>query len=48
MRSAPLVVTVLLSVAVLTAQQNKPGLTGTVIAVNQQADTVTLIDLKTA
>ena len=47
MRSAPLVVTVLLSVAVLTAQQNKPGLTGTVIAVNQQADTVTLIDLKT-
>jgi YVTN family beta-propeller protein len=29
------------------AMQTKPGLTGTVIAVNQQADTVTLIDLKT-
>jgi YVTN family beta-propeller protein len=47
MRSYLLVATVLLSVAVVTAQQKRPNLTGTVIAVNQQSDTVTLIDLKT-
>jgi YVTN family beta-propeller protein len=47
MRSYLLVATVLLSVAVVAAQQQRPNLTGTVIAVNQQSDTVTLIDLKT-
>src|SRR5262245_37408268 len=33
--------------ATLTAQPRRPNLTGTVVAVNQQSDTVTLIDLKT-
>jgi YVTN family beta-propeller protein len=47
MRSHLLVATLLLSGAVLIAQPKRPALTGTVIAVNQQADTVTLIDLKT-
>ena len=31
----------------ITAQPGRSGLTGTVVAVNQQSDTVTLIDLKT-
>src|SRR5687768_7500065 len=47
MRSSLIVATVLLSLAVVTAQQKRPNLTGTVVAVNQQSDTVTLIDLKT-
>jgi YVTN family beta-propeller protein len=33
--------------ATVAAQSRRPNLTGTVIAVNQQSDTVTLIDLKT-
>ena len=36
-----------LAAAVAGAQPQRPNLTGTVIAVNQQSDTVTLIDLKT-
>jgi YVTN family beta-propeller protein len=47
MRSVLLLLAVLLSVAVVTAQPNRSNLSGTVIAVNQQSDTVTLIDLKT-
>jgi YVTN family beta-propeller protein len=42
-----LIATALLSVAIVAAQPKRPALTGTVIAVNQQSDTVTLIDLKT-
>jgi YVTN family beta-propeller protein len=48
MRSPLLLIgTALLSVAIVAAQPKRPALTGTVIAVNQQSDTVTLIDLKT-
>ena len=35
-----------LAAIAVTAQPQRHGLTGTVVAVNQQADTVTLIDLK--
>jgi YVTN family beta-propeller protein len=47
MRSYLLIATALLSAAVVTAQPRRPNLSGTVVAVNQQSDTVTLIDLKT-
>src|SRR5262245_4710928 len=36
-----------LAAATVIAQPKRPNLTGTVVAVNQQSDTVTLIDLKT-
>jgi YVTN family beta-propeller protein len=42
-----LIATALLSVAVVAAQPKRAALSGTVIAVNQQSDTVTLIDLRT-
>src|SRR6188508_1590616 len=38
---------VALAAATVGAQPKRPNLTGTVVAVNQQSDTVTLIDLKT-
>jgi YVTN family beta-propeller protein len=37
----------LMGFAAVVGQAQRPGLTGTVVAVNQQSDTVTLIDLKT-
>ena len=43
----PLTVVVALAAADAVAQSPRPNLTGTVIAVNQQSDSVTLIDLKT-
>ncbi|MBY0496967.1 MAG: hypothetical protein K2Y23_22390 [Cyanobacteria bacterium] len=46
MRSS-LLAAVLLSVAAVAAQPKSSRLTGTVIAVHQQSDSVTLIDLKT-
>src|SRR6185436_20805545 len=38
---------VALAAAIVAAQPKRSNLTGTVVAVNQQSDTVTLIDLKT-
>ncbi len=38
---------VALAAVVVVAQPRRPNLTGTVVAVNQQSDSVTLIDLKT-
>jgi hypothetical protein len=38
---------VVVALATAGAQPKRPNLTGTVVAVNQQSDTVTLIDLKT-
>ena len=45
--SISLIAALVTAVAVVTAQPQRAGLTGTVVAVNQQSDTVTLIDLKT-
>ena len=47
MRSPVLLVILVVSAAVVAAQPKGSNLTGTVVAVNQQSDTVTLIDLKT-
>jgi len=48
MRQPISIATVLILTAiVITAQPQRSSLTGTVVAVNQQSDTVTLIDLKT-
>ena len=47
MRSRLVVIALVLIGATTSAQPARVSLTGTVIAVNQQADTVTLIDLKT-
>ncbi len=49
MRTAAITLTAVVAAAVisLAARQASPGLTGTVIVVNQQSDSVTLIDLKT-
>src|SRR5690349_15461041 len=47
MRSSLLVATVVLSAVAVAAQPKGSNLSGTVVAVNQQSDTVTLIDLKT-
>lgn len=47
MRSLLIVLAVAAATAASSAQPRKPVLTGTVVAVNQQSDSVTLIDLKT-
>ncbi|MCC7126326.1 MAG: hypothetical protein IT178_15870 [Acidobacteria bacterium] len=49
MRIAAITLTAIVAAAVITlgARQASPALTGTVVVVNQQSDSVTLIDLKT-